>query len=415
MKKRMIVMSPTPHSPLSLSLSPPFRRYSFTFVGFRSLYNENVHQRTTYTKPHKKTHRRPAAEEEEEESKKKQKQNKTNPQREKKRRRRRQREKEKRREEREREREREGGGWYTSHRPPYPPPSLSLNTMGQVLTCCQGERAADLVKGSEPAHPEDATAAVPDGQGPMGGSDDDGGDGGGGGGAATPGAEQWVYVVRHGEREDDINEDYAETSDRPYDPPLTATGRIQARKRGEYLRCLPGEQRPTVVVSSPFLRCVQTACQVYSELTDGGAEPGKLIVHHALSEVHCPRVLRCKVAPEFSARRVEEEALHALEAMGCSAELATVAVAGEPVAYPETRAEALARYDAALLQVLPSRRSVVLVTHGEAVGRAVGLALPRAEVYQADYCACVTLRSAAARAPWVIHTESGTDGVAWSD
>eukprot|EP01061_Rhynchopus_euleeides_P039550 TRINITY_DN67860_c0_g1_i1.p1 TRINITY_DN67860_c0_g1~~TRINITY_DN67860_c0_g1_i1.p1 ORF type:complete len:270 (+),score=115.50 TRINITY_DN67860_c0_g1_i1:217-1026(+) len=225
---------------------------------------------------------------------------------------------------------------------------------------------------------------------------------------------QHVYVVRHGEREDDVNEEWTALSDRPYDPPLTATGRLQAAKRGDHLLSQPEEARPVVVVTSPFKRCIQTASILFSHLTDQGRSPGKLLVHHSLGEVHEARVLRCDMQPDFSDSRIEQEVKETLESLSCDTSMTTVSVLGQRVVFPETRIQAMDRYDHALQAVLPSRQNAVLVTHGEALGRAVKSLVPSAEVYQADYCACVTIYSPNPRS-WRLLSASGEEGCAWTE
>jgi len=47
--------------------------------------------------------------------------------------------------------------------------------------------------------------------------------------------EQRMWVMRHGERADEVDDDWERTSDRPYDPPLTSKGRSQAYESGKKL------------------------------------------------------------------------------------------------------------------------------------------------------------------------------------
>eukprot|EP00628_Pelagophyceae_sp_CCMP2097_P004433 CAMPEP_0184095512 /NCGR_PEP_ID=MMETSP0974-20121125/9810_1 /TAXON_ID=483370 /ORGANISM="non described non described, Strain CCMP2097" /LENGTH=283 /DNA_ID=CAMNT_0026398321 /DNA_START=15 /DNA_END=862 /DNA_ORIENTATION=- len=93
-----------------------------------------------------------------------------------------------------------------------------------------------------------------------------------------------VFVCRHGEREDyawaNRGENWQAQAERPWDTPLTAAGHLQARAVGcavrdvhvPALRCAP----VTRIVSSPLLRCVQTACAAAEALglTTVGIEPG---------------------------------------------------------------------------------------------------------------------------------------------
>ena len=50
--------------------------------------------------------------------------------------------------------------------------------------------------------------------------------------------EQKIWVMRHGEREDEVNDAWAAESERPYDPPLTSKGRGQVRLVADQRRLL---------------------------------------------------------------------------------------------------------------------------------------------------------------------------------
>lgn len=69
-----------------------------------------------------------------------------------------------------------------------------------------------------------------------------------------------IILVRHSEREDQINRDFAKTYPRPHDSPLTQRGVDMARKLGGFLAynysVLPVD---VVVLTSPLVRCVQTS------------------------------------------------------------------------------------------------------------------------------------------------------------
>ena len=77
------------------------------------------------------------------------------------------------------------------------------------------------------------------------------------------GAPQKMWVIRHGERLDEVDDSWQATTDRPYDPPLTAKGRGQAFARGQALaRAGAVGAGGCVVACSPFLRCIQTGAEV---------------------------------------------------------------------------------------------------------------------------------------------------------
>jgi broad specificity phosphatase PhoE len=68
-------------------------------------------------------------------------------------------------------------------------------------------------------------------------------------------ADRTLWLLRHGERVDQVDPDWAAGADRPHDPPPTERGREQAAAAGDRLR---GEG-VGAVYSSPFTRAVATA------------------------------------------------------------------------------------------------------------------------------------------------------------
>ncbi|HBB32010.1 MAG TPA: histidine phosphatase family protein [Cyanobacteria bacterium UBA8803] len=69
---------------------------------------------------------------------------------------------------------------------------------------------------------------------------------------------QTVWIARHGNRLDFVNPEWFNTAQRPYDPPLSEDGTVQAKQLGQRL-VGEGIQH---IFASPFLRTVQTANQV---------------------------------------------------------------------------------------------------------------------------------------------------------
>ena len=66
---------------------------------------------------------------------------------------------------------------------------------------------------------------------------------------------QTVWIARHGNRLDFVNPEWFNTAERPYDPPLSEDGVIQASQLGKRLVGLGIKH----IFASPFLRTVQTA------------------------------------------------------------------------------------------------------------------------------------------------------------
>ncbi|WP_067802772.1 histidine phosphatase family protein [Actinomadura formosensis] len=78
---------------------------------------------------------------------------------------------------------------------------------------------------------------------------------------------QWLNLTRHGESTGNLAHQAVQGTDaeeagipeRDADVPLTGTGRAQAATLGRRLATLPKEERPTLVIASPYLRAVDTA------------------------------------------------------------------------------------------------------------------------------------------------------------
>lgn len=65
-----------------------------------------------------------------------------------------------------------------------------------------------------------------------------------------------IYVMRHGHREDMKDRHWRQTADRPHDPPLSSFGNCQVR---DVVQRQLGNVQIDRVVSSPFIRCIETA------------------------------------------------------------------------------------------------------------------------------------------------------------
>ena len=99
-----------------------------------------------------------------------------------------------------------------------------------------------------------------------------------------------LWVVRHGESAGNVARDAAYASGlhvidiahRDVDVPLSALGEDQSRALGAWLANLPEQERPSVVLTSPFLRAWETAAIVARA---GGLAPdAKTIVDERLRE-----------------------------------------------------------------------------------------------------------------------------------
>ncbi|KAI0230358.1 hypothetical protein L0F63_000946 [Massospora cicadina] len=78
------------------------------------------------------------------------------------------------------------------------------------------------------------------------------------------------FIIRHGERQDHVDPTWALSAQKPDDPPLTESGRRQAYLIGQRLQSLLMEKadlsRSIPILTSPLLRCMQTATAIVAGL-----------------------------------------------------------------------------------------------------------------------------------------------------
>ncbi len=108
--------------------------------------------------------------------------------------------------------------------------------------------------------------------------------------AAAPSAEpqKWpdlVWLVRHGQSAGNVARDAAEAAEalridiewRDVDTPLSALGEQQSDALGRWFAAMPPDQRPNVVLSSPYVRASSTAQRIVAGL--GGPTGAVTFVH----------------------------------------------------------------------------------------------------------------------------------------
>jgi len=189
--------------------------------------------------------------------------------------------------------------------------------------------------------------------------------------AREQGVESKIWVMRHAEKLDDVDDAWAASAPRPYDAPITPTGVEQARAVGAELAA--SGARIDVVACSPFLRCLQTAEHVLEAYQAGRPEPRvQVAVDLGLSEVMTKR--NVPVAPTMLS---EQEALSL--APGLKGRLMPAPDGGYAISqapsWPETMTAAMARYTETLLR-LPQRfpqRNILVVAHGDTVAQFVSM------------------------------------------
>uniref|UniRef100_A0A061R113 Phosphoglycerate mutase-like protein n=1 Tax=Tetraselmis sp. GSL018 TaxID=582737 RepID=A0A061R113_9CHLO len=93
-----------------------------------------------------------------------------------------------------------------------------------------------------------------------------------------------VVVLRHGIRMDDVESQWLDSTETPWNPPLSDAGILQAKETAQTLSAL-GIRR---VICSPFLRCLETAALVMESL---GLPHSACTIDCCVAEVMDTRIL----------------------------------------------------------------------------------------------------------------------------
>src|SRR5438128_11963599 len=100
-----------------------------------------------------------------------------------------------------------------------------------------------------------------------------------------------MWLVRHGQSQGNIARDAADESGaheididiRDVDVPLSALGEQQAEAAGRWFAALPQEERPEIILSSPYVRAKQTS-QIMCKAGALAGGPSRAIVDERLRE-----------------------------------------------------------------------------------------------------------------------------------
>jgi broad specificity phosphatase PhoE len=182
-----------------------------------------------------------------------------------------------------------------------------------------------------------------------------------------------VWVVRHGQRQDSVDPNWAENAERVHDPGLTDLGRWAAWRTGQRLAGSGVEF--DAVFASPFLRTVETADEICRELaTHTYLEPG-LGEHRN---------------PEWFDADPETLPWDQLDDW-----FGPVRLGHDPFVvpeFPETHEEAMARVGAATRRIVESvEGTILLVGHGLTIGGVVGGLVGDTDDVEAPLCGLTRL------------------------
>ncbi|KAJ1946169.1 hypothetical protein FBU59_002098 [Linderina macrospora] len=235
------------------------------------------------------------------------------------------------------------------------------------------------------------------------------------------------YFVRHGERIDHIDDQWTKTATTPYDPPLTSDGHRQAYKTGNLIYDLEIEagcalpnpkdiisQTSYYVVTSPFLRCVQTSDGLFRGFSarsksvqwNVAVEPGlSELMNDQYFDEQVPSTIIDKRRSEIKAGGICSGMRYATEYVEASQSLPT---------YPENFQDMMARFVSALDRTTtyftnetfkedlrsfgpPRRRVAVFVTHGAGINSLIWATTSKYGRNDADYCSLTRAKLAARR------------------
>lgn len=197
---------------------------------------------------------------------------------------------------------------------------------------------------------------------------------------------QTLWIARHGNRLDFVHPEWFNTAERPYDPPLSEDGMIQAKQLGQRL---VGEGIK-YIFASPFLRTVQTASFVADALNLS------IKIESGLSEWLNPEWMR--TAPETLPLEVLQEQFPRIDGSYTSRVVAR---------YPETSEKVLERTGETARRLMAEfSEDLLFVGHGASVvGTAQGLVGGMPEV-NAALCCLVKLVRGEQR--WVMELNGDT-------
>jgi len=209
---------------------------------------------------------------------------------------------------------------------------------------------------------------------------------------------QAFAVVRHGDRLDHVPEQWVNYRHRaafPNDTPLTSEGMARARQTGQLLKAETSKSdRPpfTMIVSSPYLRCAQTACCIAEEL--GGIsihfdlDLGEIFDERAMAgdvkdkrQHRAPKELEILLKPDFPSSEFERDKDNEICIRG--------KVQDFPESFEKARMRFCAKVNKLVKQAASELVSIVIVTHGDAVSAVLDMLRTNEQCKKVPFCGYV--------------------------
>jgi broad specificity phosphatase PhoE len=202
---------------------------------------------------------------------------------------------------------------------------------------------------------------------------------------------QHFAVVRHGHRKDqDKASRWRESEEaklHPYDSPLTDEGIQAAKKVGRNLLAGQDVANWKLVISSPYLRCIQTAAEIARIVK----VPVVLDVEfgEVFDDVYMPKSAgklqyRNPVEIQEIVKKDYEDVEFILNQNG------QPRLFGQPPKWPESfpgaQVRFLERFEATSIKMIEKEQNAIVVSHGDAVMILLALLHPRVDLKKIDYC-----------------------------
>ena len=225
-------------------------------------------------------------------------------------------------------------------------------------------------------------------------------------------------MISGGSDRTDDDETWDEPILRPWDPKITPKGIRRAYETGLEIKAIMESQQGSIqhVVSSPFTRCLQTA----EEISKGLGLQKTIAVHNGVGELMSTHIVRKWDLDLIAQKGLVYTSRERKHRFGDRFPEHPRQPSMAPIDADETqdpREGGYLRFRDNIQEIANdgNREHTVIVTHGDGVGAAVSLVLPRVQLYTTEYCCFVHLVRdlSSPRPTWRIAQESGEHGVSW--
>ncbi|CAK8541318.1 unnamed protein product [Lathyrus sativus] len=218
---------------------------------------------------------------------------------------------------------------------------------------------------------------------------------------------QNVIVMRHSERIDKVEPLWISTATRPWDPPLTHSGRVLAFQTAQGIRKSVGFPIHRLFVS-PFLRCIKTAAEIVTALSavndaggsvshgDISADPSnvKVAIENGLCEMLNRIAISINVAPKDGNFSFDISQLETMFPNGSVDNNHVEMVYKELPKWEESVSQAKVRYQQTITKLADKypTENMLLITHGEGTQAALSSYTKDVVEHKVKFCGYVQLR-----------------------